>query len=487
MDRPNLHLAVVQVGGLAHKLAYLTEVLPRLPAPGLLYCATREHTELVAGFLRGRGLDVAAYHAGMEPEDKRRLQGEFLAGRYRAIAATNALGMGIDKSDLRYVIHVDVPGSITAYYQEVGRAGRDGRPARGILLYDPQDRRIQEHFILSAQPRPEDFEAVLEACEAGGQGGEALGLLALKARSGLHPTRATVVVAELVEQGYLEKRAAGGKQVYVRTRRRGKPELDRYVRQLEVRTRELDAMLRYGALEAGCLMAALRSALGDAAAAACGRCSVCRGQSSAVDLRSAAPEAERWLADRPAVIAASKRPEMDEGLALLDAELRGALLGELLHGRSTAAVLPEALEALLRRRLDELAQRVAFGAVVAVPSRTWTQREAAARLAARTLDVPVYMDLLVWRHPPEARQGELLNNDQRRQNVDGRMGLGGTDALLRDAVLLLDDYTGSGATLREAARVLRKEAKFTGPIVPLTLARVRWRLGARGMALGALG
>src|SRR5690606_38704575 len=124
-----------------------------------------------------RGLPAEAYHAGLDPERKRELQAEFLHGDCPVIAATNALGMGIDKSDLRYVIHVDVPGSVTAYYQEVGRAGRDGRPARGILLYDPEDRRIQEHFIDSAQPQPDDFSAVLTALHE-----EPLGLTALKVR-----------------------------------------------------------------------------------------------------------------------------------------------------------------------------------------------------------------------------------------------------------------------------------------------------------------
>ena len=317
MDRPNLSLAVVGLSGMADKLAYLAQLVPRLPAPGLLYCATREHTELVAEYLRACGLPAAAYHAGLEPEHKRELQADFLAGRHPAIAATNALGMGIDKSDLRYVVHVDVPGSVTAYYQEVGRAGRDGEPARGILLFDPADSRIQEHFIDSAQPQPEDFTAMLAAIA---DAGEPLGLTALKVRTGLHPTRVTVVVAELVEQGFLRKRSAGGKQVYERTERADTPELARYRNQLAVRMRELEAMLAYGRLEVDCLMATLRRALGDREAPVCGRCSQCKGQRSSVDVRAAAEHAEQWLAARPSPIAASARPEMAEGLALLSVE-----------------------------------------------------------------------------------------------------------------------------------------------------------------------
>jgi ATP-dependent DNA helicase RecQ len=476
MDRPNISLAAVPVAGMAHKLAYLAQLVPRLPAPGLLYCATRERTELVADYLRERGVACAAYHAGLEPDVKRELQSDFLAGRHPAIAATNALGMGIDKSDLRYVVHVDVPGSVTAYYQEVGRAGRDGAPARGILLFDPEDSKIQEHFIDSAQPLPEDFEALLDAVH---DSPESLGLTGLKIRSGLHPTRVTVVVAELVEQGFLRKRSAGGKQVYEATGRAGAPELARYRDQQAVRTRELTAMLAYGRREVDCLMATLRRALGDREAAACGRCSVCRGQRSSVDVAAAADDAQRWLAARPSPIAASARPEMAEGLALLDGELGGDAYRELFRRREQDVPLAPQHADLLRRQVEALARRHQFRAVAALPSRDWKQRDEALAIVADALDVPALPDLLVWSEEPRARQGELRNNDQRRDNVDGKLTLG-TSSPPRGDLLLLDDFTGSGATLREAGRALRKQARFAGAIVPLTLARVRWKLGATG-------
>lgn len=477
MDRPNLSLAVVREPGMARKLAYLEQLVPRLPAPGLLYCATREHTELVADYLASCGLAAAAYHAGLEPEHKRRLQDDFLAGRHPVIAATNALGMGIDKSDLRYVIHFDVPGSVTAYYQEVGRAGRDGAPARGILLFDPEDSKIQEHFIDSAQPQPDDFAAVLAAVD----GDEPPGLTGLKVRTGLHPTRVTVVVAELVEQGFLRKRSAGGKQVYEATGRAGAPELGRYRDQHQVRTRELAAMLAYGRAEVDCLMATLRRALGDRAAAVCGRCSVCRGQRSSVDVSAAAEQAQRWLESRPSPIAASARPEMAEGLAILDSELGGELHREFFRRREQDVALAPGLVDLLRRQIRRLAEGREIAAVAALPSRDWKQRGEALAIAAEALGVPGLPDLLVWSSEPAARQGELRNNDQRRENVDGKMTLG-TAAKPRGDVVLLDDFIGSGATLREAGRVLRRQLKGIGAVVPLTLARVRWKLGAAGRA-----
>ncbi|MCZ6794587.1 MAG: RecQ family ATP-dependent DNA helicase, partial [Planctomycetota bacterium] len=152
MDRPNLALRVVPVTGLDNKLSILSEILQGLEGCGILYCATREQTEIVAAYLSASGHDVVAYHAGLVPDQKRELQLAFTRGKQQVIAATNALGMGIDKPDIRFIVHVDVPGSITAYYQEVGRAGRDGQAALGILLFDERDREVQEYFIRSAQP-----------------------------------------------------------------------------------------------------------------------------------------------------------------------------------------------------------------------------------------------------------------------------------------------------------------------------------------------
>lgn len=478
MDRPNLALAVVPLAGMASKLAYLARLLPRLPAPGLLYCATREHTEIVADYLRDRGIDIVAYHAGLDPADKRALQDAFLRGHHPAIAATNALGMGIDKSDLRFVLHVDVPGSITAYYQEVGRAGRDGQPARGVLLFDPEDSKIQEHFTDAAQPHLEDFRAVLTAVA---DAPEPPGLTGLKVTTGLHPTRVTVVVAELVEQGFLRKVSASGRQVYVATDKPGGPDLARYRDQQSVRARELAAMLTYGRGAADCLMATLRRALGDRAAAPCGRCSLCRQQRSAIDGAADVDAAQRWLESRAAPIAASARPEMAEGLALLDGELAGPLYRRFFAGREADGPLPPELLALLQARARELARRFSFVGVAAVPSRDWRQRDEALAAVAAAVDAPALPGLLAWREDPSARQDELRNNDQRRGNVDGRMTVGGPAPRGGD-LLVLDDFIGSGATLREAGRALRKQAKFTGAIVPLTLARVRWRLGSAGRA-----
>lgn len=483
MDRPNLALGVTAVNGLAEKLDRLCALLRDAEGSGILYCATRDQTELVAEYATSQGIPVTAYHAGLDPERKRALQEAFVADEIPVIAATNALGMGIDKPNIRFIVHVDLPGSITAYYQEVGRAGRDGVDAAGTLLFDELDRKVQDYFINSAQPTLDDFRLVHGKVQHAGDDPPTLS--AIKARTGLHPTRVAVVLAELIEQGFVVKQRSGRQQVYIVGEAQGEAQLTRYERQLDVRTRELESMLAYARGESDCRMQRLRQALGDDVARACGRCDLCvpeafSGTSSA-EREGEAPSVQGWLDSRTVNIAGARRPEYADGSALFDGPMNGPGFREFMRGRATENPLPDSTWEALKRHVASLASRGPFGAVVAVPSRSWLQRDATVQWLAEQLDCPARVDALRYANEPEARQGQLLNNDQRRDNVAGTMAGGAALGASSGALLLVDDYIGSGATLKEAVKVLRKQLGYRGVIIPLCIVRVRWRIGTKGM------
>jgi len=153
-DRPNIHLRVRAVSGEAEK----HRILPGLVGKDrvLVYASTRKKAEAAAGTLQDAGVEAAAYHAGLDDEERTRVQEAFASGALRVVCATNAFGMGIDRPDVDAVIHVDITGSIEAYYQEIGRAGRDGREAAATLLWNYADVKTREFLIDRARDEQPD-------------------------------------------------------------------------------------------------------------------------------------------------------------------------------------------------------------------------------------------------------------------------------------------------------------------------------------------
>ncbi|WP_307874782.1 RecQ family ATP-dependent DNA helicase [Frankia nepalensis] len=198
-DRPNIHLTVRAFTDDAAKRQALVEYAAAEPKPGIVYAATRRATEQIADELSGLGLAVEPYHAGLGAARRRRTEAAFLDGGLDVVVATTAFGMGIDKPDARFVAHADVADSLDSYYQEIGRAGRDGAPARACLFFRPEDLGLRRFFV-AGPPDPVDLRriAVLMAHADG-----PIALARLAAEAGLTDSALLRLVDLLVDAGAL--------------------------------------------------------------------------------------------------------------------------------------------------------------------------------------------------------------------------------------------------------------------------------------------
>ncbi|HEY0765645.1 MAG TPA: ATP-dependent DNA helicase RecQ [Pyrinomonadaceae bacterium] len=151
-DRPNLSIEVVHTEKEREKMARIRSLAREIPGSGIIYASTRKAVEQVGNKLKALDLGVSVYHAGMTDSLRIRAQDDFMSGRTQMIVATNAFGMGIDKPDIRFVVHYQMPGSIEAYYQEIGRAGRDGLPSTCVLLFNYADKNTHDFFIDGSYP-----------------------------------------------------------------------------------------------------------------------------------------------------------------------------------------------------------------------------------------------------------------------------------------------------------------------------------------------
>jgi len=167
-DRPNLSIDVVQTETEREKVARIKRLAKTHDGSGIVYASTRKAVEQVARKLQEQGLQVASYHAGMSDSVRVKAQEDFMAGSTQMIVATNAFGMGIDKPDIRFVAHYQMPGSIEAYYQEIGRAGRDGLTSSCVLLFNYADKNTHDFFIEGSYPSPQLVQSVYDALSATG-------------------------------------------------------------------------------------------------------------------------------------------------------------------------------------------------------------------------------------------------------------------------------------------------------------------------------
>ena len=210
MERPNLKFSVCEVPGEPEKYQLLTKQLEQLTGKGIVYAGTRRQTEEIAEHLKGKGYRVDFYHGAREESERTRVQDAFFddtAAGIEIVVATNAFGMGIDKPDIRYVIHWTIAGSLEHYYQEAGRAGRDGKDSECILFFCSGDRRLHEHFMEESAPNKPDLLKLLKLIEDSPSVGKfrLVKVQAMESVSEIDESKIRVGISYLEKLGFLQR------------------------------------------------------------------------------------------------------------------------------------------------------------------------------------------------------------------------------------------------------------------------------------------
>jgi ATP-dependent DNA helicase RecQ len=282
--RPNLAFDVRKVAGEADKLRQLGKLIQRLRRPGIVYCATVRAVDDLYVALRHGKIPVERYNGKMTTAEREASQASFMqAGRKVVMLATNAFGLGIDKPDIRYIIHYQMPGSPESYVQEAGRAGRDGKPARCVLLNQPDDIDIQEHFLKEAHPTKAQARMVAEGLYAWSDEGKEVSVRDLAMSLALPERRVRVILSVLEAMGVAkEVKAARWEGVEPKPTRE---QIDKAASVFEARRisdrRRLASLLGYMNTQR-CRVQMLRAYFGEPEGEKCGLCDSCAGLDSEI-------------------------------------------------------------------------------------------------------------------------------------------------------------------------------------------------------------
>ncbi|MFD4997097.1 RecQ family ATP-dependent DNA helicase [Streptomyces buecherae] len=498
LDRESLSLGVLNLPDAAHRLAWLADHLDELPGSGIIYTLTVAAADEVTTYLRRSGHHVASYSGKTEDADRRAAEADLLANRVKALVATSALGMGFDKPDLGFVVHLGSPASPIAYYQQVGRAGRGVEHAEVLLLPGREDEAIWRYFASLAFPSEEQVRRTLDVLAAADR---PLSLPALEPQVELRRSRLETMLKVLDVDGAV-RRVRGG---WTSTGQPWTYDAERYAWVARQRAAEQEAMRAY-ASTTECRMEFLRRQLDDETAQPCGRCDNCAGTRFSVDVSAAALQTAQGELGRPGVEVEPRRM-WPTGLPAIGVSLKGRIpageqaapgralgrlsdigwgnrLRPLLAPQSPDGKVPDDVANAVVTVIADWARGPGGWAsnapdapsrpigVVTVASRSRPQLIQSLGERIATVGRMPLLGSVAYRDDGVDTRVPRTNSAQRLRALDGALTVPPALAQALSSsdgpVLLVDDYTDTGWTLAVAARLLRQSGAQA--VFPLVLA-----------------
>lgn len=462
--RPNFNLRVVKVKSEEEKMVWLGKSLEKLPGTGVIYTGTRVNTEIYSRWLEHLKISSINYNAGLDASSRKEIEDGLLNNKWKCVVATNALGMGIDKPDIRFIIHTQIPASLIHYYQEIGRAGRDEEPAYLLLFFNEDDRSLPQAFIDGGRPSPDKYHRVIDALKK-----SQMAEHELIRSTNLTRTQVRVIKADLIEQKIINEVQSGKSKKY--EYRYGAPALNTqaFEELRNAKIADLDKMIEY--VHAGeCRMKMLCDYLGDDGTSQCGQCDNDLGKFVHVAMDKEWEEKiEAFRSEYfPVLEVSNSKSNLVNGVA--GSYYGVSTVGAAIHKSkyNHGGDFPEFLLKLTLRAYRKCFGKEKFDLIVYVPpTESGDLVKNFASKVASALGIPISQNLkkVNATKPQKVFQNGLLKAD----NVAGAFDYKPASEISGKSVLVVDDIFDSGATIKEIGKLLTQLGATK--IAPLVIAK----------------
>ena len=464
MLRENLRLYVVKVRSEKQKLIWLARNIKQLPGTGIIYTGTVVETEMISRWFDYLNVSSRFYNGKLDKDTRTEVEQGLLNNSWKCVVSTNALGMGIDKPDLRFIIHTQFPPSPVHYYQEIGRAGRDGLPTDIILLYNPKDRDLPEAFIEGAKASPEKYRRLIGEIK-----NKSLGERELIKITNFRQKEIDNICADLIDQGVIREVHSDKYRKYEFIPNSKPFDPSFYDRIRSAKTEELDAMMEYAKTRQS-RMSFLCEHLGDPTQREFTNC-----DNTGLKKRRYKPSWE--LSKKLKRFQFSYFPELKVQSAesnLVDG-VAGSYygvshVGSAIHRCKYAngGDFPDFLISLMVKAFNSKFRKNMFDFILYVPPTISGDlvRNLALKVS-KILKIPISHDLIKTRHTQKQKIFE--NTLLKSENVSGAFSVKDPQSIERKRILLIDDIFDSGCTIQEIGKYLSRQG--ASKIAPLVLAK----------------
>jgi ATP-dependent DNA helicase RecQ len=470
--RENFELYVIKVTSEDEKLIWMAENFTELKGTGIIYTGTRVNTEIYSRWLEFLGFNTTEYNAGLDAVSRKRIENGLMGNKWKAVVSTNALGMGIDKPDIRFIIHTQIPASPIHYYQEIGRAGRDGNPTKLILFYNStkdkngieEDYRLPKSFIDGGRPSLRNYNKVINALQE-----EQLGERQIIKATNLSQNQVRIIKADLIEQGIIKEVFYGKSKKYEYQYTAPELNTDSFEKLRQTKLDDLSAMVDYVNLKSS-RMKYLCDYLGDTSHTMFGNCDNTTLQKF---ISNPTEKSRQQLADFresyfPILKVATRKSNIINGVA---ASYYGVSnVGAALHRSKYegGGDFPDFILSLTLKAFRKKYHNEKFDYLVYVPpTESGDLVKNFAEKIARALKIPSSHELV--KKEKTKPQKIFKNAILKRDNVYDKFDFKNPDRLVNKTILLVDDIFDSGATIREIGKILTKYG--AAKIAPLVIAR----------------